>query len=107
TIDSGHGGFVPTVSLTSRRASSASVRLCAITAGQPPGTSEPTYSMALGAVSHAVGSLVPVQSNSIRKRERPGYVAVAPWLMVSGRTSGCRSWRVHRKAEPLGAHSHL
>ena len=63
--------------------------------------------MAFGTESHAVGSLVPVQSNSSRKRERSGRVALAPWLMISGRTPACRSRRAHRKAEPFGAQSHL
>ncbi len=63
--------------------------------------------MAPGTLSQAVGSSVPVQSNSRRKRERPGRVALAPWLMVSGRMLGWRSRLTQRKAEPFGAQSHL
>ena len=39
---SGQGGAVPAAAHTSARASSANARFVAITAGQPPGTSEPT-----------------------------------------------------------------
>jgi hypothetical protein len=42
TMPSGQGGAVPAAAHTSARASSANARFVAITAGQPPGTSEPT-----------------------------------------------------------------
>ena len=106
-ISSGQAGSVPTAAQSSRRASRASARLRAIRAGQPPGTSPPRYSIAFGTVSHAVGSWVPVQSNSSRKRVRPGRSPVAPWLIVSGWMSAWRSRRTQRKAEPFGVHSHL
>ena len=78
-----------------------------MSAGHPPATSEPTCSIAVGTVIHAVGSLVPVQSNSRRKRVRSGRTALAPWLIVSGWISARRSGRTQRNAEPLGAHIHL
>src|SRR6185295_14597377 len=107
TMPSGQGGAVPAAAHTSARASRANARFVAITAGQPPAASEPTYSIAFGTVSQPVGSLVPVQSNSRWKRERSARVTRAPWLMVSGRTSFRRSRRTHRNSEPLGAQSHL
>ncbi len=54
-----------------------------------------------------VGSSVPVQSNSSRKRDLSGRCALAPWLMVRGRMADCRSRRAWRNAAPLGAQSHL
>jgi hypothetical protein len=78
-----------------------------MSAGQPPSTSPPRYSIARGTVSHAVGSWVPVQSNSSRNRVRPARSPLAPWLIVSGWIAACRSRRTQRNAEPLGVHSHL
>jgi hypothetical protein len=81
--------------------------LRAITAGQPPGSRPPTTRSASGTQRYAVGSSVPVQSNSRWKRERSVRSSVAPWLIDSGRVPGCRSRRTYRKAEPLGAQTHL
>ena len=64
-------------------------------------------SMAAGTDSHAVGSKVPVQSNSSRKRPRSARGEFAPWLMTAGRTDARRSSRTHRKADPFGAQTHL
>ena len=75
--------------------------------GQPPGTWAAIQSMAAGIVRYGVGSAVPIQSNSSRKRERSASGSLAPWEMTSGRTRSRRSPRTHRIPLPLGAHSHL
>jgi len=56
--------------------------------------------------AHAPG-MVPVQSNSRRKRERSVRVELAPWLTTSGRMAAWRSLRTWRKPAPFGAQSHL
>ena len=57
--------------------------------------------------SAALGSLVPIQPNSMRNRERSRRGEVAPWLMQSGRMNDCRSRRTWRNPAPFGAHNHL
>ena len=44
-------------------------------------------------LSHGLGSKVPGQSNSSRKRERSVRGELAPWLMTRGRTLAWRSCR--------------
>ena len=60
-----------------------------------------------GTLNMADGSDVPVQPNSIRKRERSVRFELAPWLMTSGRMPCCRSCRTWRNAAPFGAQIHL
>ena len=50
----------------------------------------------------AVGSAVPVQSNSSRKRERSVRGEFAPWLIASGRIAAWRSRRTQRNPAPFG-----
>ncbi len=67
---------------TAAPARRARARGCArIISGQPPGSSEPRNAIASGTHRHAVGSAVPVQSNSRRKRERSVRGEFAPWLI--------------------------
>jgi len=47
------------------------------------GRSEPITFRAFGTLSMALGSHVPVQPNSIRKRERSERLELAPWLIES------------------------
>ena len=86
---------------------SAFARLVAISAGQPPGRSPPRNVSASGTQRYGVGSSVPPQSNSRRKRERSVRGELAPWLMTSGRTCACWSRRTQSMAAPFGAHTHL
>ena len=64
-------------------------------------------SIAAGQVNQALGSNVPCQSNSSRKRERSMRVSLAPCEIESGLMSAWRSRRTCRKAAPFGAHIHL
>ncbi len=79
----------------------------AMIAGHPPSTWPAIQSIAAGRLRAAVGSPVPVQSNSSRKRDRSVRGSLAPWEMTVGRTPARRSARTHRKADPFGPHSHL
>ena len=54
-----------------------------------------------GGSGSAVGSAVPIQSNSSRKRDRSGSAAFAPWDTTSGWIRSRRSSRTHRKAAAL------
>ncbi len=63
--------------------------------------------MASGTESTAVGSSVPIQLNSMERRERSVRRELAPWLITSGRTRCCRLGCTWRKAAPFGAHTHL
>ncbi len=54
-------------------------------AGHPPGMRPPITRSASATLRYAVGSCVPIQSNSSRKRERSVRGELAPWLMTSGR----------------------
>ena len=69
------------------RARNASSRFRRMTSGHPPSTSDSMNRSAAGTESHAVGSNVPVQSNSRWKRLRSRRSAFAPWLMIAGRTA--------------------
>ena len=89
------------------RALIISWRLLAITDGQPPGNISPNPSIAAGIVSHGLGSKVPFQSKSSRKRDLSVRVSLAPFEMASGLIRPCRSRLTYRKAEPLGAQTHL
>jgi hypothetical protein len=62
---------------------------------------------ASGMQSHAVGSNVPVQSNSSRKRLRSRRGEFAPWLITAGWMLARRFSRTYRNAAPFGAHTHL
>ena len=86
-IVAGAGRRPPSTERRVARASSASVRFEAMTSGQPPGRSDPTKSIAEGTASQGVGSHVPVQSNSARKRPGAGS-GEKPWLATVGRTDG-------------------
>ena len=55
---------------------------------------------------HAVGSRVPVQSNSSRNLGPILSGRLAPWLITSGRRSSLSDLTC-RNADPLGVHSHL
>ncbi len=91
TIDSGQAGATPSRRAIVARAASASLRWRAMMEGQPPGTASASVRRAMGIESHAVGSKVPVQSNSSRNRERPGYSWLRPWLTTSGVVASRRS----------------
>ena len=56
--------------------------------GQPPGSKLFMYSKARGTERMAEASNVPVQPNSMRKRERSVRGELAPWLIESGRMPG-------------------
>ena len=106
-IESGAGASIPSASISRSRAASASARLRFRISGQPPGSCRSIHARADGNVSIAVGSFVPTQSNSIRKRERRVVGADAPWLIATGRIdSRCRS-STYSKATPLGVQIHL
>jgi hypothetical protein len=78
-----------------------------ITAGQPPGRQAAMNASASGTHSHGVGSAVPVQSNSRRKRDRSVRGLLAPCEMHNGRIARCASGATQRKPAPFGAHTHL
>ena len=79
-----------------------------MTAGQPPGSSAATQSIAAGSVSAAVGSPVPDPVElEAEARAGPGAVALAPCDTIVGWIRSRRSARTHRNAAPLGPHSHL
>ena len=85
------------------RASSASARLAAMSAGQPPGSRRATQSMAAGSVKAGVGSAVPdpVELETGSARGRCG----SRWrrgTRSSGWMRSRRSARTHRKAGTLG-----
>jgi len=104
---SGHGSLMPKAAQRILRPASTSPRLCTMISGQPPGRSEAMKSSAGTTLRMVEGSVVPCQPNSSWKRERSRRAELAPWLMVNGRMSFCRSGRTCRKATLLGAHSHL
>ena len=85
----------------------ARARFAAIVAGQPPRRSPSPNAIAAGRLSHFVGSGVPVQSASTRKRDRRSVGSFAPCEMTSGRIAVWRSARTWRKALPFGPNSHL
>ena len=106
-IDSGHGASMPSLSHKMSRPFMAKSWLCCMMAGQPPSIISAMYSMVAGIEHQAEMSLVPVQSNSCRKRVVSPSGKVMPWLMVKGWIFSWWSFLTCKNAEPLGAQSHL
>ena len=93
----------------------SSVTVAAAGTGAMTGKTLKTFfvnGLAAGTVSQAAGSRVPCISMASMNGVLPkgaglARSAVQPWLITNGLISGCRSRRTCRKAEPLGAISHL
>jgi len=79
SIELGASASIPSAPATISRPLSASAWLAAMTPAQPPSpkASSAIQSIAVGSVRKPVGSLVPTQSNSWRKRVRPASGAFA------------------------------
>ena len=109
SIESGAGGSMPSASQSRSRPSSASAWFDAMTSGQPPGACAAIQSIAAGSVRNPVGSAVPTQSNSWRKRVRSPSGAFAPcdttsgWIRLAAVLADPQDRRALRPAQPLVA----
>ena len=105
---SGAGATSPRAPRIRSRPSSTSAWFAAMTSGQPAGSlAGHPVDRRWEASATAVGSAVPIQSNSSWNRGRSRRGSLAPCETVVGRMASRRSARTHRNAVPFGAHSHL